>query len=617
MKQVKEYIVSNKNNIIVLILSAFLVFAMNISLNPELWLVNSFKGNDVFWIIQFVLYIVFLNSVMKITDNRLRVISLIISLIFSLCAVIGYTVNNYEFFFQTLFTNHYLIKAIIKFIGYLIIFYSVIAVSYNWLNNYLKKDEKNEANIKKVETGKIGFNKKIFLIFWGVIFVLYVPYFLQYYPGILSFDSASEIGEATGVQQLTNQHPLLHIFMVFIPMTLGKLVGDYNIGVAIYSIMQMLIMSGIFAFVLAYMKSKKVPNIFVGISFIFFAFYPVNGLFSITMWKDVIFGLAVLLMTCCVIELITNTDKFMNSKKMMILLILSILGVMLLRHNGFYAGLIFLPFLFVLDKKYYKKVLCIIGIVLVSIFTYRFVVANMDSIEKGNPVESISVCVQQIARSVKYNEDKFTNEEIEQINKFFEFDKLGELYQSYISDPVKGNFNSAYYEDNKGEFIKLWLSLLLKYPQEYIEAFIYNNYGYWYPETWNFIVIKGFSSPEHSTLVNLDIKSTPLIDNPIVSNVADIVEKRNIPLVSFFFSVGFSFWLVVLCLGYVIYQRKYRSILVFLPVILVWCTILASPVFCEYRYVYSIFVTLPALMSMIYLKEENTIRQLSGDSERK
>ena len=593
----REYLCKYKNIVIVMFLAIFLVFAMNISLNSQLWIIDSFSGNDIFCVIQLILYVVILNQVIKIKDRKLTIVALIISVLFALFEVIGYTVNNYELFFETIFSNHYLIKLIIKFFGYVIIFYSVISLIYLGVNKYLE----NSGTINKKELKKK--NQKSFYIFWFIIFIAYIPYLLQYYPGILSFDSASEIGEATGVQQLTNQHPLLHVLMVSIPLTIGGWLGDYNIGVALYSIMQMLIMSAVLAFTLVYMKDKGIPNMFVVIALLFFAFYPVNALFSITMWKDVIFALAILLLTICIIELVTNTEKFIKSKRNNFFFILSILSVMLLRHNGFYVGMLLLPFLFIIDKKYYKRLLVIIAITVVTILTYRFTIANMHNIQKGNPVETISICVQQIARTVKYNGDTLTQEEKIQIDKFFDVEKLGQLYDPYISDPVKGNFNSEYYVDNKLEFISLWFGLLLKYPIEYIEAFIYNNYGYWYPETWNFIVIKGFSSPEHSTLVKLDINSAPIIDSHVIQTIADITEKRNIPLISFLFSVGFSFWILVLCLGYNIYQGRIKNTLMFLPVILVWFTILASPVFCEYRYVYSIFITLPILMSTVYMKK--------------
>lgn len=599
------YIKQHKKNVIVFILSIFLVYSINISLDMNVWLIDSFRGNDIFCIIQLILYIVILDKVIQIKDKRLSTVAITISVLFALFQVFGYTINNYSELFQTIFSNHYLIKLFIKFVGFVILFYSIIALIYIYINNYLEK-RKRVINDKKDIQNKVDIKKKnikTMLIYFVIIFIAYIPYLLQYYPGILSFDSASEIGEATGVQTLTNQHPLLHIFFVLIPMTIGGWLGDYNIGVMLFSIMQMLVMSFVFAFTLLYMKNKGVPKAFVVLALIFFAIYPVNALFSITVWKDVMFALAILLLTICIIELLTNTECFIKSKSRNALFVLSILAVMLLRHNGFYVGILLIPFLFMIDKKYYKRLLVIAGITLVTIFAYRFIVLDIVKIQKGNSVETISVLVQQVARTVKYEGNELTLEDKQNISKFFNIEEVGNLYDPYISDPVKGKFNHSYYDENKGEFFSMWFNLFLKHPIQFIEAFMYNNYGYWYPETWNFILIKGFSSPEHSTLVELDINSTPIIDSVIVQKLADLIEERNIPLISFMFSVGFIFWILILCLGYNIYQKKTKNILIFIPCLLVWLTILASPVFCEYRYIYSLFVCMPIFLSTIYLND--------------
>ena len=149
MTNISEYV----NKTIIVIVSIFLVFAMNISLDVNLWLANSFKGNDIFCIIQFIIYMYFLNMVSKIKDKRLSIIAVIIGVLFALFQAIGYTVNNYELFFETLFTNHYFIKLAIKFLGYAIIFYSIIKVIYTTISNYVRKiNTKNE--IKKVEYNK-------------------------------------------------------------------------------------------------------------------------------------------------------------------------------------------------------------------------------------------------------------------------------------------------------------------------------------------------------------------------------------------------------------------------------------------------------------------------------
>ena len=52
-------------------------------------------------------------------------------------------------------------------------------------------------------------------------------------------------------------------------------------------------------------------------------------------------------------------------------------------------------------------------------------------------------------------------------------------------------------------------------------------------------------------------------------------------------------------LVYVIYQKKYKLILAYMPVLFLWVTTIASPVWCEYRYIFSMFTCAPILIIAI------------------
>ena len=73
---------------------------------------------------------------------------------------------------------------------------------------------------------------------------------------------------------------------------------------------------------------------------------------------------------------------------------------------------------------------------------------------------------------------------------------------------------------------------------------------------------------------------------------------------SMILSIGFMFWINLIILMYVIYKKKYKNILIFIPILAMWLTTIASPVFCEYRYVFSMVVTLPVIVSSISIRRK-------------
>ena len=89
------------------------------------------------------------------------------------------------------------------------------------------------------------------------------------------------------------------------------------------------------------------------------------------------------------------------------------------------------------------------------------------------------------------------------------------------------------------------------------------------------------------------IKFSQLIDGKLISKISSLTDRRDIPMVSMCLSVGMAFWLILLSLGYEIYMNRYKNIVIYIPILVLWLTLIASPVFCEYRYAYSMFTILP------------------------
>ena len=140
----------------------------------------------------------------------------------------------------------------------------------------------------------------------------------------------------------------------------------------------------------------------------------------------------------------------------------------------------------------------------------------------------------------------------------------------------------------------MWGKLLLRYPKDYIESFISNSYGYYYPEAKHWVANRTMEPN------NMGLEQTPLIKGKIVSKIDSLIERREIPIVSMFFSIGFAVWLTIICLAYMVYSKKYANLVMFIPIFVLWLTIIASPVFCEYRYAYPIFTTLPIYICLCF-----------------
>lgn len=592
MEKVAKY-----KNILILLLS--IVTTICISINV---INGSFEldGDNFKWIIIVaILCIIFNKSTENIKDKRLIICSAIFGIVISLCAIVGYTAEKY-LVDNLLISKKEILMLMCKLEVCFTIITALTVIIIPQIPKWIEKIKNKKEN--KFFTA----NKKSFIIVAIIIFIAYLPYLLYYYPGNVLIDSTVQIMQGMGDWQLTNHHPAIHTGIITMCIKFGHLLtNDYNFGAFLYTLMQTIITCLIFSFTIYYMARKKVPKLVRILSLIFYALCPTISFLTITMYKDIPFALAMLALTICMVELATNSERFIKNKKRVVITIIFIFLVSIFRNNGLYAMILSLPIIVILIKKYRIKVatMFIVGITMCLVVTGP--IYNLIGVEKGSSKEAFSVILQQFARITKYKNEELTQEEKDAIHKYLPVDNLAELYNPVFSDPVKHQFSDETFEKDKVTIIKTYIELAFKYPGHTIASLICNSFGYYYPNTLGWGVYTGVNE-ECFTDNGIDygIKEQPLIQIKLLDKINEFVNTRNIPIISMFLSIGFLFWIFVFCIIYSIYRKKYKLLIMYIPVLCMWLTILASPVFGEPRYVYSLFTCLPLFLG-ISLKSEN------------
>ena len=417
-----------------------------------------------------------------------------------------------------------------------------------------------------------------------------------YYPGSVLIDSVVQIlqGQENAVE-LTNHHPVLHTMCIKVCMDIGKNVfNSYQTGAFIYTLIQTIITALIFSYTIYYMAKKRVNVIIRALALLFFMFCPTICFYTITMYKDIPFALTMLLVTIGLTEFVTNNEKFMKSKFCIIVLPVLITFAMFFRNNGIYAFALALPF-FILGMKKRRKYTIVLFVV--PIIVYKIItgpVYGALNIKQGSTKEALSVPLQQFSRLMVYKGDELTENEKEKIQQYLPIDNFEELYQPGFADPIKANFSEEGFKADKIGLVKLYIRLALEYPKETVESFVAGSYGYYYPNTVGWGIYTGVDS-ELLAAYDKDcyFEQKPIVKIEFLDKLNKFVNTRDIPIVTMAISIGFLFWIMTACIFYNIYCKEWKRILVYLPVLFVWLTALASPVFCEPRYVYSIFTCLP------------------------
>ena len=456
--------------------------------------------------------------------------------------------------------------------------------------------EKNYFKINIDKKNKL-ISKKKFLLFSTIIgFLLYLPYLLKLYPGVLSFDSYTQLSQILGNTVYSNHHPILHTFIIKLFYDFGVLIsGNNNIGILMYFIFQMLCASFIFSWVTYTLYKNNINKYYLIFLWLFFFITPYNAIYSITMWKDILFSYIVLFMSIFIWDHYYNQETW-TVKNKIIFTILSIL-ICLLRSNGFYAYIIFIVLFYFLYKKEFRKILMEIIITLVITIIFKYPLLSLLKIKQPDFIESLSIPLQQVAYVIR-KDGNISQEEKELISKICNYEEIKNDQDHYhISNPVKNNIRENdkdnYLEKNKFEYLKLWFNIGIKNLKYYKDAYALQTRGYYYHNYGKYwVYLKDLTTD--GIYGKIDIERKDYLPS-FFSKTVDTALKINDFIHYHFGSLAISLYIVLISL-FITINKKKNILIYIIPLSIVATLLIATPVACEFRYFYPIYLIAPAFL---------------------
>ena len=426
-------------------------------------------------------------------------------------------------------------------------------------------------------------------VFFSVSLVYLLALFLCYRPGILSPDSIEQVSQIrTGIY--TNHHPFWHTMIIRACLALGmRLFHNINDAVTVYSVFQLLCMAAVFSYACMTLAQGGTPLPWIAAAAAAFALLPYHILYSVTMWKDVLFGGAVLLFVCAAHRVYRDIGrKGLN----FFLLALGALGSCLLRSNGFAAFVLAFCVFFFKSGKSRKKMLGILLSLILAAFILIYPLLGLLGIQQPDPAEFLSIPEQQIGRLI-VDQAALSGEETALLQKILDFDAVRKNYIPTISDPIKiiiRDTNPAYLREHLTDYLKLWLKLGLRYPAAYLKAWIDQTKGYWNAGYEHRVVSTGVWPNAFG------IEALPR-DHPFSAAITRWVSVfLHNPMFELFRSIGLHVWILLLCFFIQIAKGKEGWLTCVLPITVVLSLLVSTPVSNEFRYAYAVFTTVPFLV---------------------
>lgn len=435
---------------------------------------------------------------------------------------------------------------------------------------------------------------------WGVWFWLY-------YPGAGMNDT---------INCITSFHddiqPLIYQLIIYFGIHgLTRLTSNMTVSYAILTLAQMIFMSSCIAWIACWLCKKGVKRAFVNIFVAYYAIMPTVADYSITLVKDTLFGICIMMSIPFLYDIVTKPEEAEKDRKFQLIFLMVMLGICFLRSNG---KLVVLIMLLLLLKQMKSKRFPVV-LLTILVITTGIVAVGENKLKSGdvNFREAIGIPLTQIGAVLAV--DGYISEEDRQtLKNVLPLDTWKEMYCFWYADSIKfnGDFDNEWLNMNKGAFINSWFSVLKNNFDTYIKAYLCQTYGIWNISPFNptdftqsyFTRINNNTGDDSEwgmfciahDLVNREIQPASMSEQ-----ISDFFYK--LFCINLILRPGIMYWMAIWFMIVLCILRKYRLCYIFLPVVLNWITMMiASPASYMYRYSFYLTLSLPLLFMIMLMQ---------------
>ncbi len=455
------------------------------------------------------------------------------------------------------------------------------------------------------------FSWKRFLLAAGLVALCWIPYYWAFYPGLSNPDTGMQIAWALHKPTewlqysalrgpdvcATNHHPYFVTLVFGIFARLGLALGDISRGVALYCLLQLLLTALVMSAAWYYLRRLGLSEGAFRGGLAFTALFPLFPLYAVTMLKDSLFSLSCLGFSLLLFETARTKGEALRQRRFLALLFFAALLVALTKNQGVYfvatAGAACLPFC--------RLRLRAAGALLVPALLFQAVWLQILlpawNVAPGGKQEVLGPLFQQTARYVSAYPGDVTEEEAEAIRAVIDYDRLPELYNPRLADPVKFTYRQDATEEQLSAYCRAWLQMFRKHPAVYVEALLNNVYGGFFVRHETALSYTNFDNRETAPYPELCVTHSPQQRAAEAAARILLPTAQHIPGLGLLFCVGFYPWVILFVFLDVLRRRQFPQLLAQLPAVLSVAVLIAAPVSGSYRYAMPMIYMLPFLLA--------------------
>ncbi|MCP4106373.1 MAG: hypothetical protein GY749_12665 [Desulfobacteraceae bacterium] len=485
-----------------------------------------------------------------------------------------------------------------------VLFYLVVIVLLSVLICYLS------VLLLQIKTGKKNtIRSNVFpvaLIYCFPCLFIFSLYLAAFYPGIMSMDSITQWKQLISFS-FNDFHPVFHTL-------LNWLITRVWLSPAAISVFQILLFSFIVAYGMVSIERLGVSRRFLICVALFYSLHPLNGIYSVTLWKDVPYSLFLMWLTILLFEIMYSDGIWLESVRNKLIVSFVLIFVFLLRHNGFAPFIITLIGLFCLYGKYWRHILLISIVSLSVIVLIKWPLYERLNVHRA--VGGMTTCRIHHLAAIVVSDKPINDEDRKVLETVLPTEDWKQYYSPYTANNLvlSPRFNGTCYwkEDIRKVVFDTWLRLFMKYPHIVLKHTLLNNSLVWrirqFPDAYTMSICLLLDPNEFG------LKMTPLLPGlheSLKKQFLDILYNDKNMLKTFIYRPAlFLYTALFFAIIFVYKNKKIKGIITIFPLIGNSLTLFLFTPGQDTRYLYSSFLIAPLLMLLCFANHNSQLPAL-------
>lgn len=469
--------------------------------------------------------------------------------------------------------------------------------------------------IERIPSGMDGRGKSwkkgaVFGISFGIIFLLWIPVWLAYYPLVMSYDFHRQVNDAyRGWVWFNSYQPLIHTWLIWLFLQIGGALGSNEAGMGLFALLQMVVVSAAMGYACTAIYRIVKRKWAVALTVLFYGIFPFCSVSMMVGTKDAIFSALFLTFTI----LLAERNLFHAGRKwvMEIPLVMTAVLMMTFRYNALYAMAAFgvLSLIFAKGREKLRIFLLCALMVAGGKAAQEGIRRGLGTDAHGSPVEKYSLLIQQFARVGYLHGEDMDPEIYALVDKYVSADSW-QNHMPALADASRAgvNFLEAW-EPDMAQVVKDWFKVGLEYPNEYIDAFLCVTGGFWFPDDRTYCEMQGWGNEERKGAIFTNnssssdtyegiqhISKLPWLEEKL----EDIVTNNAFydwPVISVLFKPAVYTLGLLLITAALLYRKQKKQAYICLFPLTYFGTMLLGPTV-QFRYVVPVMITAPFLAAL-------------------